>query len=60
MNYEQNITTNSIKPEAESYNLKNSLQEIDAYTLKLEHSLEQSRQGKVVVKSIEELEAMES
>lgn len=32
----------------------------DEYRQKLEHSLEQSRQGKVVVKSIEELEAMEN
>lgn len=32
----------------------------DDYRRKLEHSMEQSRQGKVVVKSMEELEAMES
>ena len=59
MSYEQNKIANSKNSGTEAYNSRNHLQEIDAYTLKLEHSLEQSRQGKVVVKSLEELEAME-
>lgn len=34
--------------------------ENEQYRKKIEQSMEQSRQGKVIVKSLEELEAMES
>ena len=44
---------------AEEYESLLRAKENDDYRRKLEKSMEQSKQGKVVVKSIEELEAME-
>lgn len=44
---------------AEEYENLLRAKENDDYRRKLEKSLEQSKQGRVVVKSIEELEAME-
>ena len=44
---------------AEEYESLLREKENDEYRRKLEKSMEQSKQGKVIVKSLEELEAME-
>lgn len=44
---------------AEEYESLLKAKENDEYRRKLEKSMEQSKQGKVIVKSMEELEAME-
>lgn len=44
---------------AEEYESLLRAKENDEYRRKLEKSMEQSKQGKVIVKSMEELEAME-
>ena len=46
-------------PEIEYEQLRKAW-ENERYRQKIEQSMEQSRQGKVIVKSLEELEAMES
>ena len=54
------ISGNMVLISEEEYESLLKARENDEYRRKLEHSIEQSKQGKVVVKSMEELEAMEN
>lgn len=54
------ISGNMVIIPEEEYEVLLRAKDNDEYRRKLEHSIEQSKQGKVVVKTMEELEAMEN